>query len=396
MHTISPRRLSKNTKALIGKLNDIATGPSSRLLTSEDLDASGAIFTRVTARNYRQNATVAAIDAGTWAAGDCVVCTDAGSTGVGTPLAVAVGDVIEWNGTSWVKILGHSSNKVPAGTRLLVSPGVLTTPLTDATHENYVASFSGLSNSPTLTAPTDGMVVVVKGENSIFENATFVYDTGRGWVRPDVCDAFAANPTVTADINMGFAPGSKWVNTATREEWTCTDATAGAAKWSAGGYGLTVAKAAAADRLGEIAATTDVPFATTFTLPNSPPVGTRVKVQATIKVHGSHGNDTFAPKIKLEGVELAALAAYDAADGDVIQGVAEFMVSAAGTVDILHSYFVKAGVPGNGVTTPAVDVAVTLSSTPVITVESRWSAQNAGNIADLRGLSVLCFSPNIG
>jgi hypothetical protein len=45
-----------------------------------------------------------------------------------------------------------------------------------------------------------------------------------------------SNPTATSDENHGFYTRSRWLNTATGQEWICTDQTAGAASWALGGY----------------------------------------------------------------------------------------------------------------------------------------------------------------
>ena len=47
-----------------------------------------------------------------------------------------------------------------------------------------------------------------------------------------------ADPTATDDSSAGYQIGSVWVNTTTDEAFTCVDATAAAAVWTAGGGGL--------------------------------------------------------------------------------------------------------------------------------------------------------------
>lgn len=392
------RRQSPATKRVIRKLNTVTLGASSRILTDVDLDAVTSAFPRVTCKGYRRNATVAQIDAGSWLRGDTVVAADTGTPAAGTSDAIAsIGSIVEYDGTSWQVILAGAASKVPAGTKLLVSAGALESPLTDASHENYIATFSGTSNTPTLTAASDGMTVLVKGEGSVFENSAFVFDTGAGWLLVGGSTSSTANPLVTFDINMGYVPGSKHINTTTREVWTCTDNGAGAAKWTAGGYGLRVAKAATVDRLSSSVATTDAAFATTFALPAAPPVGTRVTVNATLKVvTGTAGN--FTPKIKIEAVELTKMTAYAGVTGDVVNGTAEFVVSAAGAIDNTGGWFNKTGgSPSNAISggSPAVDTAVTLSAGATISVAHQWSTTDA-RVVDLRDLVVDCISPNIG
>jgi hypothetical protein len=43
------------------------------------------------------------------------------------------------------------------------------------------------------------------------------------------------DPTVTDDSSAGYGPMSRWLNTVSGVVWTCSDASVGAAVWSAGG-----------------------------------------------------------------------------------------------------------------------------------------------------------------
>lgn len=391
------RRLSAPAKALLQRLNEETLSPSTRIVTSRDLDSVRSVASRVTARQFRQQATVAQIDAGSWEPGDTVLVTDAGTPAAAGSAACTAGDIAEYTGAAWAVILQAVGGLVPAGTRLLVSREALSTPMTDGTHENYIAEFGGITNTPVLVAPADGLMCVVKGEASVYENCLYAFDTSLGWLMIAGTAQFSANPEVTADVTFGFQVGSRWIHTTTKEEWICAGNSAGAASWRSQGYGVELVLAAAADQLDNIAATTDVPHATTFTFPSSPAPGTRVEVRALTKVISANAAEEYAPKVFLDTVPLTTLASYNATAADVVRLYAEFIIAGASTIHILDGYAnIQGGTPTNGVTVPALDVAATLNDTPSVSVTSRWSAQHADDTVDLRQFSVRCWSPNVG
>tara|TARA_R110002126_G_scaffold793_3_gene4971 strand:- start:10955 stop:12853 length:1899 start_codon:yes stop_codon:yes gene_type:complete len=110
--------------------------------------------------------------------GDSVVCSGAGTPATGTSDALVVGDIAEYDGTSWKNIVTNVVGFVPDGTRLLVHVEnfALFSPLTDGADEGKYAEFDGVTNTPTLAVPLDGDGILVKGENSVNENKQYVYD----------------------------------------------------------------------------------------------------------------------------------------------------------------------------------------------------------------------------
>lgn len=130
---------------------------------------------------YLGNRTVAQINALTPAARDAYVVTDTGTLTAGS-LSVSAGDLVEYDGAAWQKIVAASGGFPPIGTRAIVgfpaSGALLFSPLTDGSDEGKVAEWGGASLTPTLTTSTDGDAVLVKGSatnppTSYDENKTF-------------------------------------------------------------------------------------------------------------------------------------------------------------------------------------------------------------------------------
>lgn len=154
---------------------------------------------------------LAALDSGkTW------VMTDSGILTIGS-LPVVAGDIIEWSGTAWTKVLDGVGGFTPFGSRLVVSttPGdTLQAPLIDGDDNGKFAQFGGSSNDPSsFSLPVDGDVVFVVAGASTFNNDGFIYDgvipTGQ-WVQ--FTSAGAAVPTGSTQIrDFGFASAGQTV-----------------------------------------------------------------------------------------------------------------------------------------------------------------------------------------
>lgn len=83
--------------------------------------------------------TIALINALSPEAGDCVVATDAGTPTAGTSDALAAGDVAEFDGTSWKKVVSNSAGRVPNGIRfILAKTTALVSPFVEATDDNKI------------------------------------------------------------------------------------------------------------------------------------------------------------------------------------------------------------------------------------------------------------------
>lgn len=137
----------------------------------------------ICAKDYIGTRTVTEINALTPSSGDTVVAGDAGTPSAGTSDALAAGDVAEFDGTSWKKIISNSGGFVPDGVRLLVAApdaDTLYSPLTDGTHEGYYADFDGTTNTPTLSAPSNGDALIVNCNHdaaSVNENIGYTWST---------------------------------------------------------------------------------------------------------------------------------------------------------------------------------------------------------------------------
>jgi len=131
---------------------------------------------------YMGTRTVAQINGLVPSGGWAVVASDAGTPTAGTSDALAAGDIAEFDGTQWKKIVANAGGFVPVGTRAIVSAGGLFAPLTDGVDDNKIATFNGASNTPTLVAPVDGNALLINGDPSFYENSGFTYDTS-AWVQ---------------------------------------------------------------------------------------------------------------------------------------------------------------------------------------------------------------------
>ena len=146
----------------------------------------------VAAFNLRGNLNITGIDGLTPVQGDQYLALSAGTPAAGTSDVLAIGDIAEFNGTSWKKIVSNSGGFAPAGTRVILggSGAAITTPYTDATDNDKLAIFSGASNTAAIQAGVvaDRVSLNVSDPNhiSFYDNASFVYEgtpTTGAWVQ---------------------------------------------------------------------------------------------------------------------------------------------------------------------------------------------------------------------
>jgi len=125
------------------------------------------------------------------------------------------GDIAEWDGTQWNLIQAGVGGEVPLGTRVIVIDSGAAGQFTG--HEDEVGTaYSINGNAWTFESPADGWALLVIGENSIFENNGYVYDSTPGaWIH------FATQPAVKlkADVILagaspvaGDVSGAGWVS----------------------------------------------------------------------------------------------------------------------------------------------------------------------------------------
>lgn len=88
------------------------------------------------------------------------------------------GDIVEYSGTSWVRIVAQSGNEPPNGTTVLVAGTSGTTPGGSfAGQGKKVAVYNASTNSWTFSAAVDGESRLVYGDGSVYEHLGYVYDT---------------------------------------------------------------------------------------------------------------------------------------------------------------------------------------------------------------------------
>jgi hypothetical protein len=113
--------------------------------------------------------------------GDAYVMTDAGNLTEGVSIAVATGDLVEFDGTQWRIIEVNSGGAPPAGTRCLVdTTTALIAPLTNATDDGKIAEFAGSTLTPALSSPANGDAVLINckntgGTESVYENEGYSF-----------------------------------------------------------------------------------------------------------------------------------------------------------------------------------------------------------------------------
>jgi len=160
------------------------------------------------------NATVATINGLSPSAADAYVVTDSGTLTLGS-LSVAAGDLVEFDGSAWVKIVANSGGYVPSGTRAILSTATaLISPYTDATDDGKIVDFSGSSNTGADTGDAvDGNAVLVSDDGAYWENNGFVFDgtvpTG-SWIQFTGAGQIVAGPGLSKSgntISVNFGDG---------------------------------------------------------------------------------------------------------------------------------------------------------------------------------------------
>lgn len=180
--TVTVVKLSMDADLPMGthKITGLVNGSDAQdAVTKTQLDAAVAGLdwqAPAKLKNYEGNYSIAGIDGLTPTAGDSVVATSAGTPAAGTSDALVIGDVAEFDGTQWKKIVSAVGGFVPLGTRLVVSPDTVDGAIIVAADYGKICQFGGASNTPTKTSPADGWAIFIDGEASVNENSGFVFD----------------------------------------------------------------------------------------------------------------------------------------------------------------------------------------------------------------------------
>lgn len=163
-------------------------------------------YSGVSGMVYQGNLTVAGINAlVSPSRGQLYVATDGGNTSAGTPVALTAGDGAEFDGTSWQKLWDGVGGYPPANTVVVVGNGTLVSPLTDATDEKKVATWNGLSMTPTLTVPATGDAYKVTNATSVYYGEVFVKNTTWDSVTATM-QAAAISRVASTDAETFFTP----------------------------------------------------------------------------------------------------------------------------------------------------------------------------------------------
>lgn len=105
------------------------------------------------------------------------------------------GDIVEYNGSTWNVVVANSGSEPPDGTRVVVTGG---TPAGSfATEDNNIGTYDATGNTWSFASPSDGDALLINGENSIYENRGFTYDTSStSWIE------FTGLTPVTAGLGL--------------------------------------------------------------------------------------------------------------------------------------------------------------------------------------------------
>lgn len=112
-------------------------------------------------------------------AGDAYVVDSA----TGAWSGFSVGDIVEWSGSAWGLVLAQSGGEPPDDTRVVVdaSPGAGGS---FNGHGNQIGTYDTGTSNWTFESASDGWAILINGENSFFENTSWVYDSTPGaWVQ---------------------------------------------------------------------------------------------------------------------------------------------------------------------------------------------------------------------
>jgi len=220
----------------------------------------------VAVREMVGSSTIAGINGLSPTSGDAYIATDAGTPSAGSSDALAAGDITEFDGTSWKKIVTNSGGYPPSGTRALAAIQTAlngTIGLTDGTDDGKILDWDGTSLTPaTETTPVEGNSLLVLEEGGVFASLGYVFDgavpTGT-WVQFTGVGQINAGAGLTKSgntINAATANAALVINADNFE--VKVDATA--ATIAVGGAGLQVADATSGYILTGQGAGTDTAF----------------------------------------------------------------------------------------------------------------------------------------
>jgi hypothetical protein len=113
----------------------------------------------------------------------------------------SIGDIVEWDGAAWNLVLANSGAEPPDDTYVIVVE--VSAAGSFAGQEEKVAVYDADTNTWTFTAPVDGEGRTVIGENSVYENLGYIWDTAPGeWVMFNGPGQITAGAGLTKTFNQ--------------------------------------------------------------------------------------------------------------------------------------------------------------------------------------------------
>jgi hypothetical protein len=162
------------------------------------------------------NVTVATANGLSPSQGQAYVITDAGTLTAGS-VAVVAGDLVEFDGTDWVKLKDGVGGFVADGVRAILSDvDTLVSPYTDGTDNDKIVDFDGTSLTGVDTGDADqGNAVLIQDENTqgVYNNLGYVYEgtpASGSWVQFTGAGQILAGLGLTKSgqtINVGNGDG---------------------------------------------------------------------------------------------------------------------------------------------------------------------------------------------
>lgn len=399
----------------------LQTAQTDIVALQDQVAAIDGVYPTAKGYGYIGTRTVVQINALTPTTGMVVVAGSAGTPTAGTSDVLAIGDVAEYNGTSWLKTVAHSGGFVPATTVLLVASTATTlySPLTTGTDGDKLATFGGSSNTPALTVPADGVAYAISG-TSVNAGKIYQFQTGAGWavVTTPLSDTTpAAIGTASAGVAVKasrsdhvHAHGDQSaigtaLHASSQSAYTDTThnkipAASNTAQLAIQGLNSAMPfdsaqyKAAAADRAPANAS--ENAFTTTYTLPsNALAAGSEWLVSTDVNVVGVSGTTPgLVLRLKLDG-NAAATATFAPALADDrarLEWSIKVGLAGASGVAVIDQKSISSTGAGAGTGTIVESTLYNFGSfdtttTHVVTVTAQWDEVDAANLVDLRFLN---------
>lgn len=111
----------------------------------------------------------------------------------------AVGDIVEWDGTTWNLILANSGGEPVDGVRVVVTDTSAAGSF--ATYEDQIATYDATGDTWSFYDPEDGDALLIVGENSVYENSGFTFDAS-AWIQFTGAGQINAGDGLSKDGNV--------------------------------------------------------------------------------------------------------------------------------------------------------------------------------------------------